>query len=182
MEKKAALILAGLALSLVSFGGAQAADIDGDLKARAGTLRCGGSNHLRQGGTELHFTSYNLRNFSTTTPITVERLTFFDANGMVLFDSNVSGFPTFSNGVLGPADNVLDPNQTAQVESTDVLPFLPENQRPVQLEVVWSAPARVLLLDVVGVRLVRQRDPVTGAQLQERSRDAGSCRTISAGR
>jgi hypothetical protein len=47
-------------------------------------------------------------------------------------------FPPFSNGVLGPADNVLEPNQTAQVDSTDVLPFLPENQRPIQLEIVWS--------------------------------------------
>ena len=179
MERKTALILAGLALSLVSSGGPQAAEIDGDLKARAGTVRCGGSNHLRQGGTELHFTSYNLRNFGTA-PITVERLTFFDANGMVLFDSNVSGFPPFSNGVLGPSDNVLDPNQTAQLDSNDVLPFLPESQRPLQLEVVWSAPTRVLTLGVVGVRLVRQRDPVSGAQLQERSRDAGPCRTVSA--
>jgi hypothetical protein len=181
MERKTALILSGLALSLASFGEPQAADIDGDLKARGGTVRCGGSNHLRQSGTELHFSSYNLRNFGAA-PVTVERLTFFDANGMVLFDSNASGFPPFSNGVLGPADNVLEPNQTAQVDSIDVLPFLPENQRPIQLEIVWSAPARVLMLDVVGVRLVRQRDPVTGAQGQERSRDAGSCRTIHAGK
>jgi hypothetical protein len=180
MEKKAHAVLAGLLLSLASLGPSQARDrdIDDDVKARNGTVRCGGSNHLRQGGSEIHFTSYNLRNVSSTTPITIERLTFFDANGSVLFDSNTSGFPPFSNAVLGPSDNVLDPNQTAQLDSTDVLPFLPENQRPIQLEVVWSAAERVLILEAGQVRIGRQRDPVTGAQGQDRTRHSGGCRTI----
>lgn len=182
MEKKAHAVLAGLVLSLMSFGTLQARDVDDDAKARSGTVRCGGSNHLRQGGAEIHFTSYNLRNVSSTTPITVDRLTFFDANGSVLFDSDTSGFPPFGNGVLGPSDQVLDPNQTAQLDSTDVLPFLPQNQRPVQLEIAWSAPERVLILQAGLARIARQRDPVTGEQGQERARHSSSCRTIRLGR
>jgi len=179
MKSKARFILAGLALSLASIGTPRAAEVDGDLKARSGVLRCGGSNHLRVSGTEVHPTFYDLRNFNSAIPITVERLTFYDANGAVLFDSNTSGFPPFGNGVLGPADNVLDPNQTAELDSTQVLPFLPQNQRPVQLEITWSAPQRVLTLDVVAVRVARQRDPVTGAVGEERSRSSGGCRTVS---
>jgi hypothetical protein len=179
MNSKARFILAGLTLSLAAIGTPQAAEVDGDLKARSGIVRCGGSNHLRLSGTEVQPTFYDMRNFNSTIPITVERLTFYDANGMVLFDSNSSGFPPFGNGVLGPADNVLDPNQTAELDSTQVLPFLPQNQRPVQLEITWSAPQRALTLDVAVVRVARQRDAATGAVGEERSRNAGGCRTIS---
>jgi len=73
---------------------------------------------------------------------------------------------------------VLEPNQTAQLNSFDVLPFLPENLRPIQLEIVWSAPERVVTLEVSGLRVSRQRDPATGVQQAERGRDGNSCRTI----
>src|SRR5688572_32814226 len=101
MDSKAPAVLAGLFLSLGLAGISHAANIDDDTKARQGVVRCGGNNFLRQGGTEIQFTSYSLRNLSSTTPITVERLTFFDATGSVLFDSSVSGFPSFQGGVLG---------------------------------------------------------------------------------
>jgi hypothetical protein len=179
MNGKARFILAGLALSLASIGAPRAAEVDGDLKARSGVMRCGGSNHLRVGGTELHATFWDFRNVNAAVPITVERLTIYDATGAVLFDSNASGFPPFGNGVLGPADNLLDPNQTAELDSTQVLPFLPQSQRPVQLEVTWSAAQRVLVLDGAVVRVARDRDPVTGAVGAERSRHSGGCRTIS---
>ena len=183
MQKQTGLVLAGLALSLASAIPLQAAQIDGDERARSGTVRCGGSHHLRQNGAELHFTSYNFRNFNADTPITIERLTFFDATGAVLFDSNVSGFPTFDNSVLGPSDNVLDPNQTAQLDTTDVLRdnFLLQERRPIQVEIVWSAPARVLTLGASATRLVRERNPANGNQGAERSRDANACRTIRIG-
>jgi hypothetical protein len=74
---------------------------------------------------------------------------------------------------------VLDPNQTAQLDTLDVLPFLPQTQRPVQLQIIWSAPERVLVLDVALVRLGRERNPATGMQGQERSRHLRDCRTIS---
>lgn len=178
MGDKTPAILAGLILSLGLAGGAQAASIDDDVKARQGIVRCGGNNFLRLNGAEIQFTAYVLRNMSSTTPITIERLTFFEANGSVLFDSGTSGFPTFENSVLGPSDNVLEPNQTAQLNSDDVLPFLPDNRRPIQLEIAWSAPERVLTLEVIGNRVSRQRDPATGTQQAERGRDGNSCRTI----
>jgi hypothetical protein len=179
MTSKARFILATLALSLAAVGTSESAEVDGDLKARSGTLRCGGNNALRVGGTEIQTTFYDLRNFNSAIPITVERLTFYDANGLVLFDSNTSGFPPFSNGVLGPSDNVLDPNQTAELDATQVLPFLPLSQRPVQVEITWSAPQRALTLDGSVTRVGRDRDPATGAVGAERSRSSGGCRTIS---
>jgi len=178
MGNKAPAIFAGLFLSIGLAGTSHAANIDDDTKARQGVIRCGGNNFLRLGGTEIQFTAYVIRNLSSTTPITVERLTFFDATGAVLFDSDTSGFPTFDSALLGPSDNVLDPNQTAQLNSYDVLPFLPENQRPIQLEIVWSAPERVLTLEAIGVRVSRQRDPTTGAQLAERGRDGNKCPSV----
>jgi hypothetical protein len=155
-----------------------AANIDDDTKARQGVVRCGGNNDLRLGGTDIQYTASTLRNLSSTTPITVERLMFFDATGSVLFDSGTSGIPSFDNGILGPLDTVLDPNQIAQLDTVGLLPFLPAMQRPIQLEIAWSAPERVLTLEVSGTRIARQRDPATGAQLAERSRSPSVCRTI----
>src|SRR5262245_26217712 len=179
MSKRPFIVSLGLLLSLISAGALYAEDGDNDFKARRGTVRCGGSNFLRLSGTEVQFATYLFRNFSSTTPITVERLLFFDATGSVLFDSNSSGFPPFTNGVLGPVDQELDPNQSAQLDTVPLLPFLPETQRPIQLEISWSAPERVLPLDVTTIRLVRQRDPVTFLQGPERSRDHTDCKTIS---
>jgi len=179
MEKRVRLVVAGLAFSLGSFGPLQAAELDGDAKARKGTVRCAGSNSVRLAGTEIQYASYNLRNLNSATPITIERMTVFAATGQVLFDSDASGLPQFPNGVLGPSDNVLDPNQTANIDTTNFLPFLPDNLRPIQVEFVWSAAERALLLDVSFIRVSRQRDPQTGQELQERSRSNGACRTIS---
>jgi len=179
MEKTARLVGTGFALWLASFVPLQAAEIDGDAKARNGTVRCAGSNSLRLAGTEIQYASYNLRNLNSATPITIERMTVFAATGQVLFDSDASGLPQFPNGVLGPSDNVLDPNQTANIDTTNFLPFLPDNLRPIQVEFVWSAAERALLLDVSFIRVSRQRDPQTGQELQERSRSNGACRTIS---
>jgi hypothetical protein len=179
MRNEAVVFLAGLIVSIGLAGTSHAAQIDDDTKARQGVVRCGGNSLLRLGGAEVHFISYTLRNLSSATPITIDRITFFDATGSVLFDSDTSGFPTFANGVLGSSDNVLDPNQSAQLDTLDVpLPFLLQTQRPIQLEIVWSAPERVLTLEVSGSRIGRERDPGTGAQLAERTRGSIGCRTI----
>lgn len=171
-------VITCLALSVVG-GRLDAAGLDGDATARKGTVRCGGSQSLRLSGTEIQYASYNLRNFNAATPIAIERLTVYSATGEVLFDSGSSGLPQFSNGVLGPSDNVLDANQSADLQTFDFLPFLPGNQRPFQLEIVWSAPERALLLEVVLIRIARQRDPATGQELAERSRHTAPCKTIS---
>ena len=96
---------------------------------------------------------------------------FFDATGAVLLDTEATGFPTFDNGILGPSDQELGPNQTAQLSTLDVLPFLPNSQRPLQLEIRWSAAERVPTLDVTVLRVARQWFPATGQQGPERSRE-----------
>src|SRR5688500_6003076 len=133
MGKALPLLAAGLALCAVSFAPLHAAELDGDARARKGTVRCGGSNSLRLGGTEIQYATYNLRNFNAAIPITVEQLTVYAATGQVLFDSATSGLPQFPNSTLGPLDNVLVPNQSADIATTNFLPFLPDHQRPIQL-------------------------------------------------
>jgi hypothetical protein len=138
------------------------------------------------GDGEVHFTAYSLRNISSTTPITVERVRIFDATGSVLVDSTITGLPPFQEGVylgpttnLGVANNVLGPNQTTGLNSDQVLPFLPAAQRSLQVEFVWSASARVLVPEVAGVRIVRERNSATGAQLAERARFGINCRAFA---
>src|SRR5205823_10878638 len=75
-------------------------------------------------------------------------------------------FPTRRSSDL----NTLNPNQTAQFNTNDILPFLAQTDRPIQLEIEWSAPRRALGLDVITIRVARQRDPATGAILAERGR------------
>ena len=173
-----ALLIAAFSLGVA--GTAQAERSEGTTTARKGVVRCGATNHLRQGGTEVHTTNLNLRNFDEA-PITIERLRVFDATGAVLFDTAGGGLPAASNGVLGPANNVLNPNQTAQFDTDSILDFLPNEARPLQAEVQWSASTPVLTLGVTATRLVRQRDPGTGQMQAERARDANACRNIFLG-
>ncbi len=178
MQKAGFHALLAAMLWLGVAGTVQAENSEGELTAREGVVRCGATNHLRQGGTEIHTTNLNLRNFGDA-PITIQRLRFFDATGAVLFDTAGGALPPASNGVLGPANNVLNPNQTAQFDTDSLLPFLPNEARPLQAEVQWSAADPVLTLGVTATRLARQRDPGTGQMLAERARDANACRNIS---
>jgi len=176
---KLGCIVAGVALSLASTGSLLAGETEGETTAREGVVICGGTNFLRLGGTEIHFTNYNLRNLSSTIPIRIDRVVVFAATGAVLFDSEVNGFPAFESDRIGPSDQVLDPKQNAQLGTDTFLPFLAEELRPLQVEFSWSASERVLTLNVSRDRVVRQRDPLTGQQLQERARDGGACRNVS---
>ena len=171
------ILLIGIAALGVA-GTAEADRPEGAATARTGIVRCGGTNHLRQGGREVHVTHYNLRNLNSADSITIDRLKVLDATGAVLYDSAQSGLPAGGNGVLGPANNLLGPNQTAQLQSEDFLAFLDNGSRPIQAEFQWSAPKSVLTLDAGTSRLVRQRDPATGAVQDERARSSGSCRSI----
>ena len=177
MLKTGSLVLLMAIFSLVA-GAAQADRSEGEKTARQGVVRCGGNNFLRLGGTEIQFASYTLRNFDSIQPIAVDRMRFFDANGNVLFDTAGGALPPAENGVLGPTNNTLNPNQTAQFNTNDILPFLAQTDRPIQLEIEWSAHRAALSLDVITVRISRQRDPATGAILAERGRHATECRSI----
>ncbi|HEX2829446.1 MAG TPA: hypothetical protein VHP37_24075 [Burkholderiales bacterium] len=179
MLKKTSSVL--LAAVLSSFACAAYADrSEGAATARQGTMRCGGNHFLRLAGSEIQFTSWVFRNFDSTQSITLDRLRVFDANGATLFDSASSTLPPSEEGNIGPGNNVLAPNMTVQFNSEDVLPaFLTQQTRPVQLELQWSSAQKVLTLDGITVRVSRQRDPSTGAQLAERGRHAIDCRTIA---
>jgi hypothetical protein len=143
--------------------------------AQHGTIRCGGNHFVRLGGTELHFVNYVFRNRSMQTPINVDRIVFFDATGQMIYDTQISGFPQFSNGVLGPHSQVLAPNQTGQLDVTSFLPYLTETQRPMQAQIHWSSPKKALPLSVDLIRLVQQLDPATRARGAEKTRDSQDC-------
>ncbi|MBI2990796.1 MAG: hypothetical protein HYY47_01460 [Deltaproteobacteria bacterium] len=167
-------------LSLPLSGPVMAGPSEGETVARQGVIRCGGNHFLRLSGAEAHTTFYVLRNYNSADSISIDRMIAFEADGSVLFDSNVSGLPPTTNGILGPTDNVLQPNQTAQFDSSAIVPsFLAQTDRPIQLEIRWSAADKVLILDVSLVRLGRQRDAATGAIQVERSRMLRECTSIS---
>lgn len=151
---------------------------EGPLRAREGVVRCGGNNFLRLSGTEIQFAFYQLRNFDTTNSITIDRMRFFDATGAVLADSAVSGLPPSQNGILGPANNTLHPNQTALFDSSTFLANLPQTNRPIQLEIEWSSAGSALTLGVTVAHVSRERDPATGAMGVQRSRSESECRSI----
>ena len=174
-KRKLGIFLAAVWLLLVAGTESNAGDADGQTRARAGTVRCGGNQFP---GGESHFSRYNLRNYSSDTPITIERLRFFNAKGSLVFDSQADGFPFFRNLVLGPTDNVLDPNQTANLFSEDVFDpdlFFAQDERPIQLEIWWSASRPVLTLEASVVTVVQ-------GSTAQRSRDRYVCRTISLNR
>jgi hypothetical protein len=171
-------LVLGTLLSLTVAGVAHADRGEGSTTARQGVVRCGGSHFLRLSGTEAHVTIYAIRNFDAANPIVIDRLRFFDATGAVLLDTAGGGLPPTDNGILGPANNTLNPNQSVTYHTQDLLPFLAVTNRPIQLEIEWSAPRRALSLDAITVRIIRQRDAATGAQQAERSRSAVECRSI----
>lgn len=177
MNNKYGVLISCLAVFSISLANVALADDDYDKPSR-GVLRCGGNHFIRVGGSELQFTSYNLRNQNSTVTITIDAMRAFNASGAVIFDSAVTGLPSAANGILGPGDNTLEPNQTAQILSYDFLPFLAQNDRPIQVEIEWSAPVRGIPLAAASTRISRSRDAVTGQQREERGRDTSACTAI----
>lgn len=81
--------------------------------AKEGTLACIGNHALRQGGSEITFTGYTFRNFNTSTSITIDSITIFDADGRVLSTMTPGSFPSGFNDLIGP-------NQTAHFNTRNV--------------------------------------------------------------
>jgi hypothetical protein len=173
--KISATILAATAFSL-SF--VAAAPADAAEKVRQGFVRCGANNFLRANSTEVHTIAITLRNFDATQPITISRLRILNSTGVVLFDSTASGLPPFDNGLLGPATNVLSPNNSSTVLMDSFVPYQAQVDRPLQMFVNWSSANPALPLGVGATRLVRERDLSTGAHLAERSRNSSGCQSI----
>jgi len=173
-------IFAGLLLSAVTFGATYTGDaLAQSNRAQSGVIRCGGNFFLRVNGTEQHESFYILRNFNSSIPITIDRLTFFDSHGNVLFDSKVAGFPQFDSGNLGPANNVLNGNNTDQIGTSSLFAPLDAQHRPIQAEIAWSAASRAIPLHASQSRNVRTRVAATGQILDERARTTNACTSIS---
>jgi len=190
-EKHLITVLATAMVSIPALS--MAGHADKNDMARRGTVICGGNQLNRLpgsdataiNGTEAHLSRYVLRNYATSN-ININRMQFFDAQGTLLYDTNISGLPSFNNDVLGP-DNIIEPNQTAHLSLEAVLGniSLPRNNRPIQLRVDWSAGTKVLKPDIVLVRLVRRRENVgtiTAPDFrmrEERGRHLYECRHIT---
>lgn len=152
----AAAIVTGLMFSpAIAFAG----NGDRDARGFGGTVSCGGQHFNRLGGTEAHRTNYIIRNYNEHADINLDRVRVFDANGNVLFDSDITGMPVFFNGVLSASDTSLNPHQTAQLRTNELLGsnFLGQLDRPIQVIFDWSAQKKVLTLEVGNVRTSRKR-------------------------
>lgn len=165
-------LLAGMAATSV-----QASDAERGRKGIEGSVTCGGAYYIRNGGTEIQRSTYVLRNVSDNGIIYLDRVRVFSATGAILFDSDVSGIPASYNGVITPADNSLDPRQTANLRIADLIPTQGRNNRPLQMVVDWNADEPTLTLDAVNVRTNTDIDPVTGKIGKQRGRHATACRT-----
>lgn len=183
--------LTGIALAsslLMASMGVQAAFSDQTDRAFGGTMACGGNHLNRLGGTEAHRTTYIFRNYGDT-PIRIEQMTMYDATGTVIFSADGTTLPTFKNAVLGPNDNILMPNETAQLNSDEILgdTGLTVNLRPISMKIIWAADSKTILPDFVWVRTARGRvrvfDPATNTSnwvvQEDRARHLNNCRSIS---
>lgn len=136
-------------------------------------LGCGGNYSASQA------TSWTFRNFNETSVMTIERMRFLGAHGSVLYDSALSGLPEASNDVLGPLDNTLEPHQSANFNSDDlvtdgILDPIPSNERPIMLLVDTRKPVRAS--SMVGTVTRITRNPSTG---EETGRTASECQNNS---
>jgi len=157
---------------------ALAAASDRFLNGVEGKVSCGGNYFTRNGGEELHRSNYILRNYSSRGSIYLDRIRVYNAKGTVLFDSDVSGIPTFRNNIINANDTELDPNQTAALRIVDMIPRQGRFARPLQTVFNWSADFPTTALDVGNVRTVTSVDPVSGAVGKQRARHFSACRTI----
>jgi hypothetical protein len=176
MSKTIAHIFVAAIFSWSFMGGTTANAAD---RASQGLVRCGGNNFLRASNTEVHQTNYTLRNFDPAQPIVINGLRVFNATGAIIYDSAVSGLPPALNGLIGPANNTLNPHQsTVILTSSNFLPFLAPTDRPIQLLLAWSSASPAVPLDVRAIFIVRERDPATGDEGAERARNGGKCESI----
>lgn len=158
------------------------------IEARQGTLLCGG-NYTRLTQTA----SWNVRNFNDDQSIFVDRVRFIDARGTLIYDSitNPAGIPLTNNGLLGGIDNELEPNQTTQFRSEQLVDagLLPnlggQDRRPIQVIIDWSSPSRVIGLDGSMVRRAHLVDTIEKSPevfVDVRGREIGrheyDCRTM----
>ena len=167
---------------------ATASPTEQDDRAVSGTIVCGGNHADRLGGTEAQRTSYVWRNYNDSLSININRLTIYDANGVVLVDHDATTLPTAFNGVIGGGDNTLEPFQTALYRSADLLGApLTRNNRPITTRIEWSAESKALIPEMGWVRTARRQEisfDEFGNQIrrsrEDRARHAFHCRSVEA--
>lgn len=162
---------------------ATASPSEQDDTAVSGTIVCGGNYFNRNSNSEAHRTTYVMRNLNTDLSIRIDRMTMYEANGSQLFSYDAATLPLSRNEIVGGGDNSLEPFQSAQYRISDLLRVvgvgpLSRTRRPVQLHVEWSADARALIPEFVGVRTGRAIN-ANGSIGAERGRHLKECRSVS---
>jgi hypothetical protein len=161
---------------------------DTDDSARSGRLGCGGTFTAQS-----QLSIWDIRNFSDTLPISINRMRIYDATGAMIFDSATSGLPVSLNGVLGSGDNQLEPNQTVTYNTDSMQQqgiLVPGIPVPLQLLIDWSATERVAHLAGSLTRISHSLNsvfnPATGTTSQVRGQELGraiiGCRNLPVSR
>ena len=178
-SKKAVIgvVLSSLIAGMTFHSTAFAAASDRAKKGVAGSVSCGGTYFIGAGGTEIQRANYILRNVSDVGSVYIDRVRVFNAAGVILFDSDVSGIPASRNNIINPADNSIEPRQSANLRIVDLITPQGRFTRPLQTVVDWSADEPVLTLEAGTVRTTAAYDSVTGAIGAQRGRHSSACRT-----
>ena len=159
-----------------------------DESARSGRLGCGGTFTAQS-----QLSIWDIRNFSDTQPISINRMRIYNAMGAVIFDSATSGLPVSLNGVLGAGDNQLEPSQTVTYNTDSMQQqgiLMPGIPVPLQLVIDWSATERVAhlagSLTRISFSLNNVFNPTTGTTSQVRGQELGraiiGCRNLPVSR
>ena len=152
----------------------------------SGTISCGGNHFVRDRGTEAQSTAYIIRNINSSLPVSINRLTIYDAQGTVIVDHDGTTLPLSFNNVIGAGDNVIEPHQTVLYRTQELIgTSLPSDRRPIQTRIEWSADAKAVVPVVSSVRLARTLETVFNSAGQpvvktrgERSRSGTSCGNV----
>ena len=166
-------LIAGISFQSTAFAAAS----DRSKKAVTASVTCGGTYFIGGRGTEIQRANYILRNVSDKGPIYIDRVRVFNAKGVALFDSDVSGIPASRNNIITPADNSIEPRQSANLRIVDLIAPQGRSSRPLQTVIDWSADEPVLTLEATNVRTTAAFDSVTGAIGAQRGRHSSACRT-----
>ena len=181
MRRSTCVLATVIAIFGFSSALAMADNIEG---ARNGRIGCGGTLTAQS-----QLSIWDIRNFSDTTAIRIDRMRIFDALGAVRFDSRSSGLPVSLNGVLGAGDDLLEPSQTVTYNTDSfqqqgiVVVGMPV---PFQFVIDWSASEKVAplagSLTRISHSLSNVFDPNTGTTTSLRGPELGraiiACRDL----
>jgi len=148
--------------------------------AQSATIKCGGGVFFFREYTddgindEVHFTSFQFTNTSSTATRTISKIDFFDTQGALFFTVGPGGDKEFVDVGFDP---VLGPNEQGDLNMTDVFDSsLSGVQRPARL--VATANGSLVANRTRIVRGFIPGNPSGKKQQEERSRVTTSCTTV----